>query len=61
MPNIYFLIFEFIIYLQLALCLRHAWKQGRRICFGSLRELYSAFPWNWQLSVNWIFMNTVNS
>lgn len=28
MPNIYFLIFEFIIYLQLALCLRHAWKQG---------------------------------
>jgi hypothetical protein len=28
MPNIYFILFELIIYLQLALCLRHAWKQG---------------------------------
>ena len=28
MPNPYFVIFELIIYLQLALCLRHAWRQG---------------------------------
>lgn len=28
MPNFYFILFEIIIYLQLALCLRHAWKQG---------------------------------
>lgn len=28
MPNSYFLLFELIIYLQLALCLHHAWKQG---------------------------------
>lgn len=28
MPNIYFILFELTIYLQLTLCLRHAWKQG---------------------------------
>ena len=28
MPNVYFILFELIIYLQLALCLQHAWKQG---------------------------------
>ncbi len=28
MPNAYFTFFELIIYLQFALCLRHAWKQG---------------------------------
>ena len=28
MPNIYFIIFEIIIYIQFALCLHHAWKQG---------------------------------
>jgi hypothetical protein len=28
MPNTYFILFELIIYLQLVLCLRHAWKQG---------------------------------
>jgi hypothetical protein len=28
MPNPYFLLFEIIIYLQFALCLRHAWRQG---------------------------------
>jgi len=28
MPTIYFLLFELIIYIQLALCLRHAWKHG---------------------------------
>jgi hypothetical protein len=28
MPNIYFILFEIIIYFQLALCLHHAWKQG---------------------------------
>ena len=28
MPNIYFILFEIIIYIQLALCLRHARKQG---------------------------------
>jgi hypothetical protein len=28
MPNLYFILFELIIYLQLALCLHHAWKQG---------------------------------
>lgn len=28
MPNTYFILFEFIIYLQLAFCLHHAWKQG---------------------------------
>ena len=28
MPNIYFILFELIIYIQLALCLFHAWKKG---------------------------------
>lgn len=28
MPNIYFILFELIIYIQLILCLFHAWKQG---------------------------------
>ncbi len=28
MPNIYFILFELIIYIQLVLCLFHAWKQG---------------------------------
>ena len=28
MPNIYFILFELIIYIQFALCLQHAWKQG---------------------------------
>ena len=28
MPNAYFIVFELTIYLQLALCLQHAWKQG---------------------------------
>ena len=28
MPNVYFIVFELIIYIQLALCLRHAWEQG---------------------------------
>jgi hypothetical protein len=28
-PNTYFLFFEIIIYVQFALCLPHAWKQGR--------------------------------
>jgi hypothetical protein len=28
MPNLYFILFELIIYIQLALCLFHAWKQG---------------------------------
>lgn len=28
MPNIYFIVFELIIYVQFAICLRHAWQQG---------------------------------
>jgi uncharacterized membrane protein len=28
MPNTYFILFELVIYIQFALCLRHAWKQG---------------------------------
>ena len=28
MPNIYFILFELFIYVQLALCLHHAWKHG---------------------------------
>lgn len=28
MPNAYFILFELIIYLQLAICLHHAWRQG---------------------------------
>jgi hypothetical protein len=28
MPNVYFILFELVIYVQLALCLHHAWKQG---------------------------------
>lgn len=28
MPNIYFILFELIIYLQFLLCLQHAWKHG---------------------------------
>jgi hypothetical protein len=40
MPNLYFILFELNIYLQLALCLRHPWKQGTanllRLLAGSL-------------------------
>jgi Carotenoid biosynthesis protein len=47
MPNIYFILFELIIYIQLALCLSHAWKQGTTyllrlsagILYGVLLEL----------------------
>lgn len=47
MPNLYFILFELIIYLQLALCLRHAWKRGMPnllrlfagIIFGIMLEL----------------------
>src|SRR6185436_4877842 len=47
MPNIYFILFEIIIYIQLSLCLRHAWKQGTAhllrlfagILFGVMLEL----------------------
>ena len=47
MPNIYFILFELIIYIQFALCLQHAWKQGTAnllrllvgIVFGVLLEL----------------------
>jgi len=47
MPNTYFILFELIIYLQFALCLRHAWKQGTAnllrllagILFGVILEL----------------------
>ena len=47
MPNPYFLIFELIIYLELVLCLRHAWKNGPQsllklllgVVFGVLLEL----------------------
>jgi hypothetical protein len=28
MPNIYFILFELVIYIQLVLCLYHAWQQG---------------------------------
>src|SRR3990172_9185327 len=28
MPNLYFILFELVIYIQFALCLHHAWKQG---------------------------------
>ena len=28
MPNAYFILFELIVYIQFALCLRHAWKHG---------------------------------
>ena len=28
MPNIYFVLFEVIVYIQFGLCLHHAWKQG---------------------------------
>lgn len=40
MPDTYFILFELIIYVQLALCLVHAWKQGTgnllRLFFGIL-------------------------
>lgn len=47
MPNIYFILFELIIYIQFALCLQHAWKRGTPnlmrllagILFGILLEL----------------------
>ncbi len=47
MPNTYFILFELIIYLQLALCFRHAWKNGTAnllrllggIVFGAMLEL----------------------
>ena len=47
MPNTYFILFELIIYTQLAICLRHAWKHGAAnllrllagILFGVLLEL----------------------
>lgn len=47
MSNLYFILFELIIYLQFVLCLRHAWKQGTSnllrllagILFGVILEL----------------------
>jgi len=47
MPNIYFILFELIIYIQFIICLRHAWKHGTAnrlrlfagILFGVLLEL----------------------
>jgi len=47
MPNRYFLLFELIIYIQFALCVQHAWKQGSAnllrlssgILFGVVLEL----------------------
>jgi carotenoid biosynthesis protein len=47
MPNIYFVLFELVIYIQLALCLFHAWQQGTTnvlrlfagILYGVLLEL----------------------
>ena len=47
MPNTYFILFELIIYIQLVLWLRHAWKQGTvnllrlfaGILFGVILEL----------------------
>ena len=47
MPSVYFSLFELIIYIQLALCLHHAWKHGTAnllrlfagILFGVLLEL----------------------
>jgi len=47
MPNIYFIFFELIIYVQFALCLHHAWNQGTSnllkllagIVYGVLLEL----------------------
>lgn len=40
MPDLYFTLFELIVYLQFILCLRHAWKQGTanvlRLCAGIL-------------------------
>jgi len=47
MPNIYFILYEISLYLQLAVCLPHAWKNGRAnllrlfagILFGVLLEL----------------------
>lgn len=47
MPNIYFILFELLIYIQFALCLHHAWKHGianllrllAGILFGVLLEL----------------------
>jgi hypothetical protein len=36
MPNPYFILFELIIYIQFALCLRHAWKHGT----GNLLKLF---------------------
>jgi uncharacterized membrane protein len=49
MPKIYFLLFELTIYIQFALCLRHAWKHGTAnllklfvgTAFGVLLELAS--------------------
>lgn len=47
MPSVYFSLFELIIYIQLALCLHHAWKHGTAnllrlfagMLFGVLLEL----------------------
>lgn len=47
MPNIYFLFYESSLFLQLAICLPHAWKRGKAnllrlfagIVFGVLLEL----------------------
>lgn len=47
MPNLYFILFELIIYVQFALCLHHAWKQGTAnilrllagVLFGIMLEL----------------------
>lgn len=47
MPTVYFILFELIIYIQLALCLYHAWEQGTAnllrlfagVLFGVMLEL----------------------
>jgi len=47
MPNAYFILFELVIYIQLLLCLRHAWRHGTKnllrlsagILFGVMLEL----------------------
>lgn len=47
MPNIYFILFELIVYIQFALCLHHTWRQGTAhllrllagVLFGVLLEI----------------------
>ena len=68
MPNVYFTLFEFLIYIQFALCLRHAWTQRPAkllrlffgAAFGVLLEIATIRQLNaYQYGQFWIMVSDV--